>query len=103
MGVLANLGTKINMRKRAVRIDPDVMEDVSTEWGNKRDWVSLKVGDTGDETEGIMFNEFFLGNPKLLSAVINNGILVGVSVDGKCTGRSGEEVRIKVDYQGLFM
>ena len=31
MGVPADLGTKINMRKRAIRIDPDVMEDVGME------------------------------------------------------------------------
>ena len=49
MGVPANFGAKINMRKRAFRIDPDVMEDVGAEWGNKRDGVSLKVGDTGDK------------------------------------------------------
>jgi len=41
MGVPANLGAKINTRKRATRIDPDVMEDVSAKWGNKRNWVSL--------------------------------------------------------------
>jgi len=103
MGVLANLGAKINIRKRAVRIDPNVVEDVSTEWGNKRNWVSFKVGDMGDEAKGIAFNEFFLGNPKLFSAVVNNGVLVGVLVDGKCTSGSGEEVRKKVSYQGLFI
>jgi len=28
MGVPADLGTKVNMRKRAVRIDPDIVEDI---------------------------------------------------------------------------
>jgi len=37
MGVSADLGAKVNIRKRTVRIDPDVMEHVSTEWGNKGD------------------------------------------------------------------
>ena len=43
MGVSANFGAKINTRKRAVRIDPDVMKDVGTKWGNKRDGVCFKV------------------------------------------------------------
>jgi len=41
--VPANLGTKVNIRKRAVRTDPDVVDDVSTEWGDKRDRVSFKI------------------------------------------------------------
>ena len=41
----ANLGTKVNMRKRAVRVDPDIVEDVSPEGSNKGDWVGLEVGD----------------------------------------------------------
>ena len=101
MGVPANLGAKINIRKRAVRIDPDVMENVGAEWGNKRDGVSLKVRDTGIETEEIMFDEFFLGNPKLFSTVINNGVLVGVLVDGEGTDRGVEEVGEEVSYRYL--
>ena len=45
MGVSTNLGTKVNRRKRAVRMDPDVMEDVSTKWGNEGDGVSFKIRD----------------------------------------------------------
>jgi len=86
MGVLANLGAKINTRKRAVRIDPDVMEDVSTKQGNKRDWVSLKVGDMGDEAEEVMFDEFLLWDPELLSAIVDDCVLMGVSVNGEGTG-----------------
>jgi len=47
MGVSTNLGTKVNRRKRAIRLDPDIMEDVGMEWGDKGDRVSLKVGDAG--------------------------------------------------------
>jgi len=101
MGVPADFGAKINMRKRAVRIDPNVIEDVGAEWGNKRDWVSLKVRDMGDETEEIAFDEFFLGNPKLFSAVVNNGILVGVSVDDKGASRGVEEIGEEVSYRYL--
>ena len=41
----ADLGTKINMRKRAIRIDPDIVEDISLEGSNKGNRVGLKVGD----------------------------------------------------------
>ena len=94
----ADLGTKINTRKRAVRIDPDAMEDVGMEWGDKRDWVSFKVGDTGDVVEEIMFDKFFLGNPKLFSVVINNGILVRVVVDNVSAGGSVEEIGEEINY-----
>jgi len=43
MGVPADLGAKVNMRKRAIRIDPDIVEDVGTEWGDKRNGVSFEV------------------------------------------------------------
>jgi len=95
--VSANLGAKINTRKRAFRIDPDVMEDVGLKWGNKRDWVSLKVRDVGNEVEEIMFNEFLLWDPELFSVVIDDCVLMGMAVDGKGAGGGGEEVRKKVN------
>jgi len=49
MGVSADLGAKVNMRKRTVRMDPDVMEDVGAKWGDERNRVSFKVWDTGDD------------------------------------------------------
>jgi len=99
MGVAADLGAKVNMRKRAVRIDPDVMEDVGTKWGNKRDRVSLEVGDTGDETEEVTFDEFFLWDPELFSAIVDDCVLMRVSVNGKGTGRGVEEVGEEVFYR----
>jgi len=99
MGVLADLGAKINTRKRAIRIDPDVMEDVGVKWGNKRDWVSLKVGDAGDETEEVTFDEFLLWDPELFSAIVNDCVLMGVSVNSEGTGRGVEEVGEEVFYR----
>jgi len=86
MGVSTNLGAKINRRKRAVRIDPDVMENVGAEGGNEGDWVSLEVRDMGNETEEVTFDEFFLGNSRLFSAVIDNCVLVQVAVDDVSAG-----------------
>jgi len=45
MGVSADLGAKINTRKRAVRIDPDVMKNVGVKWGDEGDGVGFKVRD----------------------------------------------------------
>ena len=101
MGVPADFGAKINMRKRAVRIDPNVIEDVGAEWGNKRDWVSLKVRDMGDETEEIAFDEFFLRDLELFSTIIDNYILVQVAINDEGIGRGSEEIGEEVSYRYL--
>jgi len=99
MGVPADLGAKINMRKRAIRIDPDVMEDVGAKWGNKGDWVSLKVGDVGDEAEEVTFDEFLLWDPELFSTIIDDCILMGVSVNSEGTGGGMEKVGEEIFYR----
>jgi len=99
---LADFGAKINTRKRAVRIDPDVMKDVGTKWGNKRDRVCFKVGDARKEAEKVMFDELFLWDPKLFSVIIYDGVLMGVSVNGEGTGGGMEEVGEEVFYRYLW-
>jgi len=98
MGVSADFGTKINTRKRAVRIDPDIMKDVGTKWGNKRDWVSLEVRDMGDEAEEVTFDEFFLGDPELFSAIVDDCVLMQVSVNSESAGGGVEKVGEEVFY-----
>jgi len=46
--VLANLGTKVNRRKRAIRRDRNIMVDVSMEGSNEGDGMCLKIGDMGE-------------------------------------------------------
>jgi len=99
MGVSADLGAKVNMRKRTVRIDPDIMKYISTEWGNKEDWMSLKIRDTGEKAEEVTFNKFLLRNPKFFSTVIDDCILVQVAVDNVSTGGGMEEVGEEVFYR----
>jgi len=99
MGVSANLGAKINIRKRAVRIDPNVVEDVGTEWGNKRDRMSLKIGDTGNKTKKIALDKFLLRNPKLFSTVVDDCVLVQVAVNDVSTSRGMEEFGEEVLYR----
>jgi len=102
MGVSADLGAKVNTRKRAFRIDPDVMEDVGAKWGNKGNWVSFKVGDAGNEAEEVTFDEFLLWDPELFSAIVDDCVLMRVSVNDEGAGRGVEEVGEEVFYRYLW-
>jgi len=48
MGVSTNLGTKVNRRKRTVRTDPNVVEDIGLERSDEEDQVSLEIRDVGE-------------------------------------------------------
>jgi len=91
--VSANLGTKVNRRKRAVRLDPNVVKDIGPEWGDKGNQMVIKISDVRKGVEEVLFNKLLLRYPKFLAAVVDDGVLVGVSVDGVGTGRGSEEVR----------
>ena len=54
--------------------------------------MGVKVGDMGDVAEEVAVDEFLLWYPKLLTAVINDCVLVRVAVDGEGAGGGGEEV-----------
>jgi len=101
MGMSANLGTKVNRRKRAVRFDPDIMEDVGVEWGDKGDGVVVKVDDARKGVKEVLFDKFFLGYPEFLTTVVDDGVLVRVLVNSKGTGRGVEEVWEEVRYRLL--
>jgi len=93
----ANLGTKVNRRKRAVRLDPNVVEDVGLKRGDKGDGVVVKVVDARKEMEEVPFYKFFRWYPKLFTTVVNDLVLVRVTVDGVSAGRGSKEVRKKVN------
>jgi len=97
MGVSTNLGTKVNRRKRAVRLGPNVVKDVRLKRGDKRDGVVVKVVDAREKTEEVPFYKLFRWYPKLLTAVVNDLVLVRVTVDSVSAGGGGEEVRKKID------
>ena len=85
-------GAKVDRWEWAVGLDPDIMIDVGAEGGNKGDWVSLKIGNAGEQAKEIALNKFFRGNPELFATVIDGLVLVGVTVDGKEAGGGVEEV-----------
>ena len=72
------------------------MIDICTKGGNEGNGVSLKVGNTWEKTKEVSFYVFFLRDPILLSLVVDNGVLVWMTVNGKGARRSLEKVRIEV-------
>jgi len=56
----------------AVRVDPNVVENISLEGSDERNQVVIKISDTGEEPEEVAFNKFFQWNPKFLTTVIND-------------------------------
>jgi len=96
VGVLANLGTQVNRRKRTARLNPNIVKDVSPEWGNKGNGVVIKIRDAGKKAEEVMLNKFFCWDPELLAAVIDNLVLVQVTIDSVGAGRGIEEIGEKV-------
>jgi len=101
MGVTSYFGAQVNGWEGTVGLDPDIMINISMEWSDKGDGVSFKVRDMWERAEEILFNEFFLWDPKFLTAVIDNSVLMGVSVDSEGTGRGVEKVGEEVCYRYL--
>ena len=93
----ANLGTKVNRRKRAVRFDPNVVENISPERGDKRDGVVVKIIDAREETKEVMCYKFLLWDPEFLTVVVDNSVLMGMAVDSVGASRGSKEVREEVD------
>jgi len=94
--VSTNLGTKVNRRKRAVRADPNIVENVCMEWSDKGNQMVIEIGNSRKEMEEVALNKFFRWNPEFLTVVINDLILVRVAVDGEGASGGSEEVGKKV-------
>ena len=92
MGVAPDLGTKIDGWENGGGVYPNVVENVSAKGGDERKRMGVEVGDTGDVTKEVAVDELLLGNPKLLTAVVDDSVLVRVAVDSEGAGGSGEEV-----------
>jgi len=92
MGVSANFGTKVNRRKRAIRLDPHVVKNVSPKRGDKRNRVVMEIVNARKEAKEVMCYEFFLQDPEFLTMVVDNGVLMGMAVDGVGASGGGEKV-----------
>ena len=87
-----DLSAEVDSGEDGGGVDPDIVKDVGLERSDKGKGMGVKVWDAGDVMEEVPINEFFLWDPKLLSVVVNNGVLMGVTVDCKGTGGGAEEV-----------
>ena len=101
MGVSTDFSTNVNRRKMTNSMDVNVMTDVCMERGNKGNGVSFKIGNMREKVKEVSFYVLFLWNPILFSAVVDNSVLVWVTVDSKSTGGGVEEIREEVSYRLL--
>jgi len=101
MGVSTNLGTNVNRRKTTDSVNMNVMVDVHTERGNKGNGVGFKVRNMGEKAKKVSFYVFFLWDPMFFSAVVDDGVLVWVTVNSKSTSGGIEEVGKEVNYRLL--
>ena len=92
MGVVPDFGTQVDGGEDGGGIDPNIVEYIGTEQGDEGQGMGVEVRDTGDVPEEVAFDEFLLWNPKLLTTVVNNGVLVRVAVSDESASRGGEEV-----------
>ena len=92
MGMAPDFGTKVDSGEDGGGVDPNVVENVGTEWSDKEERMGVEVWNTGDVAKEVPFNELFLGYPEFLTLVIDNSVLVGMSVDDEGAGGSGKKV-----------
>jgi len=99
MGVSTNLGTNVNRRKMTNSVNVDVIVNVRMKRGNEGNGVSFKIGNAWEKAKEVSFYVLFLWNPILFSVVIDNGVLVWVTINSKSTGGGVEEMGEKVGYR----
>ena len=87
-----DFATKVNGGEDGSSVYPDVMKDVSMEGSDEGKRMGVEVGDTGDVAKEVAVDEVLLGDPKFLTAVVDDGVLVRVTVGNEGIGGSGEEV-----------
>jgi len=77
-------------------MDKDIVIDRGLEGSDVGSWIVGNVAMQWDEAEKVLVYKFFLGVPKLLVVLVNNGVLVWVAVVGSSADGGGEEVREKI-------
>ena len=90
--MVPDFGAEVDGGEDGSYVYPDVVEDVGAEWSDEGKGMGVKVGDAGNVVEEVSVNELLLWDPKFLTAVVDNGVLVRVAVDGKGAGGGGEKV-----------
>jgi len=93
MRVAADLGTYVDRGKKGTDgMDKDVVVDWGSEWGDIGCGVVGDITVKGDEAEEVPVYEFFLGVPKFLVILVNDGVLVWMAVISGGTSRGRKEL-----------
>ena len=90
MRVVPDLGAKIDGGEDGSSIYPDIVEDIGAEGSDKGKRMGVEVWDVGDVAKEVAFDELLLGDPKFLTAVIDDGVLVRVAIGDEGASGSGE-------------
>ena len=92
MGMETDFGADGHWWEFAGGGDGDGVINTCSEGGDVKGWVVLDVVGVGDKAQKVPVDEFFLGEPKLLVVLIDDGVLMWVAVLSKDTGGLREEV-----------
>jgi len=87
MGMASDLGTEVDGREDSGGVDPDVVEDVGTEGSDEGKGMGVEVRNTGDVAKEVPINELLLWDPEFLTTVVDDCVLMGVTIDGEGTSR----------------
>jgi len=93
----ADLGAHVDRGKKGTEgMDKDIVIDRGSEGSDVGGCIVGNVAMQQDEVEKVLVYEFFLGVPKLLVILVNNGVLVWVAVVSGSADGGREEVREKI-------
>ena len=92
MRVTPNFGAKVDGGEDGGGVDPNVVENVGMEWSDEGKGMGVKVRNVGDVAEEVSIDELLLWDPKFFAAVVDDCVLMGVTVNGESTSRGGKEV-----------
>ena len=87
-----DFGAKVDGREDGGSVDPNVVENVGTKGSDKGKGMGVEVRDAGNVAKEVPIDEFLLWDPEFLAAVVNDGVLMWVAVDGEGAGGGGEEI-----------
>jgi hypothetical protein len=96
--VAPKLGAEVNIGEGPVGGKLDGVVLVGMEGGDEVAGVVVKSIPQGDELEEVTLEVFFLRGPDLLTAFVDDGVLVGMAVVSSGARQGGEEVREELGF-----
>src|SRR5712691_1854496 len=103
-GVFSDFGTDSDGGNGAVGLELYVMINESPEWGDEVGALVVEVLVAGDVLQEVAVSELFLRAPDLVTVLVDDGVLVGVTLLFQETRRRSEEVREESEvYLQVFL